>query len=101
MAPQQVRTELKQIQNSCQELNQESVPDDLDQGVGTVDLGGSRAIIVNAGHVCNSRMAGANCANRGCDLMIWKQSGKTGWKKVFDGHLHRSFISIDDTIALE
>ena len=41
-------------------------------------------------------MTGANCSNRGCDLQIWKQLGQGSWRKIFDEHLHRNFISISE-----
>ena len=68
------------------------------QGITAVELAGdsSRDLMVDAEHLCNSWMKGANCTNRGCDLKIWKQVGQQSWRKVFDEHLHRKFISLSE-----
>jgi hypothetical protein len=99
--PQEVKAELQEIRKSCKELDPEFVPHSIDQGIDIVKLDGSTAIILNAEYVCNSRMAGGNCTNHECDLKIWKQTGKTSWKKIFDEPLYRSFISIDENNRLK
>jgi hypothetical protein len=67
------------------------------QGITVVDLDGNRSrdLMVDNEELCNAAMAGANCSNRGCDLTIWKEVGRGSWRKVFNEHLHRKFISLN------
>ncbi len=94
--PTEVRQYAESVRKSCIDLNPQSKPYDLMQGIDSVELGGAPALFVDAETLCNSRMAGANCNNRGCDLKIWKRVGSNGWRKVFDENLFRKFISVDD-----
>jgi hypothetical protein len=96
--PQEVRNTVRDIRNSCKEDNPDFKPYAIDQGITIVDLdgSGSRDIMLDAENVCDGAHAGANCSNRGCDLAIWKQTGKTSWKKIFKEHLHRKFISLSE-----
>ncbi len=93
--PKEVRNHVDEIRQSCKELDPEFKPYDAMQGINVIDLNGdgSRDLMVDNEEVCNSHMAGANCSNRGCDLIIWKQAGGA-WKTVFKEHLHRKFISL-------
>jgi hypothetical protein len=96
--PKELRDTVREIRASCKELDPEFKPYAIDQGITIVDLEGTRSrdIMLDAEDVCNGRMAGANCTNRGCDLKIWKQTGATSWRKIFDEHLHRKFISLSE-----
>jgi hypothetical protein len=94
--PAQVRHYVEGVRKDCVDLNPQSKPDDLMQGIDSVKLGGAPALFVDAETLCNSRMAGANCNNRGCDLKIWKEVRPNSWQKVFDENLFRKFISVDD-----
>ena len=67
------------------------------QGFTTIDLDGdgSRDLLVDTIDLCNSCHFGANCSNRGgSDVIIWKQVGRRTWKKIFNQHLYRKFLSI-------
>jgi len=94
--PKEVRATIQNIRTSCKELDPDFTPYAIDQGITIIDLDGSKAIMVDAEDVCNGWVAGANCSNRGCDLKIWKQTGTNVWRKVFDEHLYRKFISLSD-----
>jgi hypothetical protein len=100
--PAEVQTYVDSVRKSCKELDQESQPSDAMQGIAVVDLDGdgSRDLFVDAEELCNTRMAGANCTNRGCDLKIWKQTGTSAWRKIFDEHLYRKFVSMSDNSRL-
>jgi hypothetical protein len=75
--PREVRSHVDEIRRSCKELDADFKPYDAMQGISVIDLNGdgSRDLMVDNEEVCNSHMAGANCSNRGCDLIIWKQAG--------------------------
>ena len=73
--PAEVRHYAESVRKSCIDLNPHSKPYDLMQGIDPVELGGAPALFVDAETLCNARMAGANCTNRGCDLKIWKRVG--------------------------
>jgi hypothetical protein len=96
--PKEVRETVRDIRAACKELGADD-PYAPDAGIQLVDLDGrgSRDILLDAEHVCSDWIKGGNCSNRGCDLMIWKQTDKNSWKKVFDEHLvgGSKFISID------
>jgi hypothetical protein len=91
--PREIRKHVDDVRASCKELNNKFKPYDLTQGVTTIDLEGARALMVDNEGLCNDALPGANCSNRGCDLKIWKEDKQTGWRKIFDDHLHRKFIS--------
>lgn len=95
--PQEVRAHIEAVRSACKEYNADfSTYDDL-QGVEVVDLDGdgSQDILIDNEGLCGDHLAGANCSNRGCDLLIWKQIDRRSWRKIFEEHLHRKFISIE------
>jgi hypothetical protein len=96
--PQEIRNTVRDIRDSCKENDPDFKPYAIDQGITIIDLdgSGSRDVMLDAENVCNGAHAGANCSNRGCDLKIWKQFGRTSWHKVFDEHLYRKFISLSE-----
>jgi hypothetical protein len=96
--PADLRNYVEGVRQSCKELDGEFKPYNLMQGITVValDTEGSRDLLVDAEELCNARMAGANCTNRGCDLKIWKEVGQRSWRKIFDEHLHRKFISTSE-----
>ena len=95
--PSEVQKHINAVRQSCKELDPDFKPYDAMQGIEVIDLNGdgSRDLLVNNEYVCNGRMAGANCTNRGCDLLLWKQVGGRFWKKIFQEHLYRNFVSIN------
>jgi hypothetical protein len=94
--PAQVRQYVEGVRKDCVDLNPQSKPYDIMQGIAAVELGGAPALFVDAETLCNARMAGANCTNHDCDLKIWRRVGAQTWRKVFDEHLFRKFISVND-----
>lgn len=96
--PLEIQQHIGEVQNSCRELDPEIKFYDPLRGVTIIDLegDGSTDFLVDNESICLEHMPGANCTNRGCDLLIWQQrNGK--WRKVFEEHLYAKFISIDDT----
>lgn len=97
--PDDIQRHILDVRNSCTEQHAEGVRvSDPAQGVTVVDIDndGSTDFLVDNEEICGTHMAGANCSNRGCDLLIWQQR-RTRWVKVFDEHLHAKFISINES----
>jgi hypothetical protein len=97
--PQEVRTDIEETRNACRELDPEMRLYAIDQGITIIDLDGHGPgdIMVDYEDVCTDRRTPVgHCSNRGCDLTIWKRAGNASWKKVFDEHLHRKFISLSE-----
>jgi len=94
--PTDIRSHVNEVRRACKELDPDFKPYDDLQGVTIIDLtgDGSRDLMVDNEELCNSHIAGANCNNRGCDLIIWKEVDRGSWKKIFKEHLHRKFISV-------
>jgi len=92
--PAEVRAYAEKVRAKCKEAEPDFKPYDEMQGITLIKLGDARALLVDAEQLCDSWIKGGNCTNRGCDLKIWRQAG--AWSKVFDQHLHRKFISLDE-----
>src|SRR5579871_3835896 len=73
--PREVQGYANDVRKSCKELNADFKPYDPMQGIFVIDLkgDGSRDLMVGNEELCNTAMAGANCSNRACPLVIWKQ----------------------------
>lgn len=102
--PRDIQKHIAGVRDSCKELNEEFKPHDPMQGVGIISLtgNGSRDIMIDNEGLCNAHTAGANCSNRGCDFLIWKQVGTQAWRIAFKEHFHRKFISTNrDTGQLQ
>jgi hypothetical protein len=97
--PPDVRTHIEEVRTSCREQDPDFKPYSDTDGVEVVDLAGdgSQDLLVDNEQLCNGQHRGYNCTNRGCDLMIWKQVGPGKWRKIFEQHLHRKFVSITDS----
>ncbi len=94
--PSAIQNHVRKIRASCRELDPKHRVYHAMTGISEIDLEGDgvKELMVDNLGLCNSHMAGANCSNRGCDLLIWKRSGKR-WRKVFEEHLFSKFLSID------
>lgn len=95
--PHEVRQHITRVRSSCKELNPDFKPFNDTQGVQEIILedGGREALLVDNEALCDVDMAGANCTNRGCDLLIWERVSQTAWRLIFKEHLHRKFVSIN------
>jgi len=98
--PQGVRADVQTTRTSCKAEGDEGTYDDM-QGITPIAFeDGSRGLIVDNERVCNSWIKAGNCSNRGCDLAIW-QLANGQWRKNFDQHAYRHFISLDDSSTLK
>jgi hypothetical protein len=101
--PGEIRAHAAEIRKQCSESNPEMKFQDM-QGIGVLDLNGdgSRDLVVDNEGLCDAHIAGANCTNRGCDMLIYKETGKGRWRKIFEEHLYEKFLAIDrETIRLQ
>lgn len=96
--PAAIQKHVREVRAACNELNPENSSIYAMSGIQPVDIEGDgiKEILVNDLDLCNSHMAGANCSNRGCDLIIWKRAGN-GWRQVFNEHLHNQHVLVDYT----
>jgi len=101
--PDDLRKYVDDIRQHCKENDEGSQPKDPMQGIAVIDLDGdgSKDLMVDAERLCTTWIPGGNCSNRGCDLKIWKQTGRRAWRPVFDEHVSRKFVSVDEKDALK
>jgi hypothetical protein len=101
--PKEVRDHAIEVRKSCKEDNPDMQFNDM-QGIQILDLkgDGSRDIFVDNEGLCGEHMAGANCSNRGCDMIIYKETSKGQWRKIFNEHLYDKYVAIDwDTMRMQ
>lgn len=93
--PANAKTYVEGIRATCKEqVGPEAIPGYQMAGISLVDLGdGTPALILDNETICTTGYAGANCSNRGCDLVIMAKKGQS-WKEVFNEHLYEKIISI-------
>lgn len=95
--PTEIQQYVTEVRSTCMEQNPELRVRDPAQGVSVVRLTkeGLTDLMVDNEAICGTHMAGANCTNRACPLLIWQRRGG-GWKRVFEESLYAKFISIDE-----
>jgi len=81
--PKEVRDHAIEVRKSCKELVPDTQFSEM-QGIDILDLkgDGSRDIFVDNEELCGAHMAGANCSNRGCDMIIYKEASRGQWRKA-------------------
>lgn len=94
--PAQVRKHVETVRASCRELYPDFKAYPM-QGISTVDIDGDGVsdLMVDQEMLCHMPIAGANCSNRGCDLIIWLRARDGSYVQVFKEHLYRKFVSVD------
>jgi hypothetical protein len=94
--PREIRDHALEVRRSCKELDPERTFDEM-QGIDILDLvgNGSRDIFVDNEGLCGSHIAGVNCSNRACEMIIYKEGPKGQWRKIFDEDLYAKFLAID------
>jgi hypothetical protein len=56
---------------------------------------GSKIIVIDNEALCGSPIPAGNCSNRGCDLLIYKETANGSYRKIFHEHLHSKYLAID------
>ena len=93
--PDEVRTVLDEVREACKEARL-TPSTDPQAGVTIIDLDrdGSKDIFLNASKACETRFKGNGvCRTGGCEISIFKQIGKSQWKKVFSESVGDLFLS--------
>jgi hypothetical protein len=70
----------------------------LDKGLMGVRLNGDKlvSVLISYERICNFIVPAANCSNRGCDLVIYRQTEPAKWIKVFNEHVRPEvLVSLD------
>lgn len=105
--PDEVRAYAREVRGHCKALQDEFpeeerksykfTPDDEMQGIIPGVLDGRPAIIADNLTLCNDHLPGANCTNRGCDVVIWRQDDAGVWRRIFNEHLHERILDVDQS----
>ena len=97
--PRAVQSHVDGIRAACREyLSGLAVAGDTtdpNRGIRRIMVAGRPAVLVENELLCEDHFPGANCSNRGCDLVIWRQESSGAWRKVLQEHAHERDIKID------
>lgn len=92
--PAAAKTYVENVRNSCKEYNSVGIPADKMSGITQIALSdGTPALLIDNEALCSDHYAGANCSNRGCDVVVMIEAGK-GWKEIFHEHLYEKTFDI-------
>lgn len=96
--PRDVQAYVSEVRGRCQAILDEIpekdrqglnyLPSDPMQGIRYFQLAGKPVIIADNFELCTSDVPGANCSNRGCDLVIWREDNSDAWRRIFQDHLY-------------
>jgi hypothetical protein len=65
------------------------------EGIWSIELEKTPAILVDNEELRSAPITGANCSNRGCDLKLWTKKPFGDWSIIFDQHAFKKFVSIE------
>ncbi|NEI32729.1 SUMF1/EgtB/PvdO family nonheme iron enzyme [Rhizobium leguminosarum] len=92
--PRAVKTYVEDVRNSCKEYDPNGIPPNNMSGIRPISLAdGTPALLIENETLCSDHYSGANCSNRGCDVVVMTE-GDGGWKEIFHEHLY------DDTFDI-
>lgn len=94
--PRAVKTYVEDIRNSCKEFDLNGIPANKLSGIRPISLAdGTPALLIENETLCSDHYSGANCSNRGCDVMVMAKADG-GWKEIFHEHLYDDTFDISD-----
>jgi hypothetical protein len=100
--PKEIRAHIGEIRQRCKEtmadanFSKELDATSLLRGTQELNLSdGSKIIVVDNEEICGNPIPAGNCSNRGCDLLIYKKTDRSNYRKIFDEHLHGKYIAVD------
>ena len=92
--PAAVKTYAENVRNSCKDYNPGGIPADKMSGITLIALSDSTpALLIDNEALCSDHYSGANCSNRGCDVVVMIEADK-GWKEIFHEHLYEKTFNI-------
>lgn len=92
--PAAVKTYVEGVRNSCRDYDPAGIPANTMAGIRPISLAGrTPALLIENENLCSDHYSGANCSNRGCDVVVMTE-GDGGWKEIFHEHLY------DDTLDI-
>lgn len=92
--PAAVKNYVEDVRNSCKKYDPNGAPADKMSGIRPIALAdGTSALLIENETLCSDHYSGANCSNRGCDVVVMTE-GDGGWKEIFHEHLY------DDTFDI-
>ena len=99
--PQAVKVYVEEVRNSCKEYDPDGIPPDRMSGIRPISLSGATpALLIEHETLCSDHYSGANCSNRGCDVVIMA-AGNGDWKEIFHEHLYDEIFDIDENKNLK
>lgn len=94
--PAAVKTYVEDIRNSCKDYDASGIPANKMSGVRPISLvDGTPALLIENETLCSGHYPGANCSNRGCDVVVMVE-GNGGWKEIFHEHLYDDTFDIGE-----
>lgn len=94
--PRAVKSYVEEVRNSCRDYDPNGIPADKMSGIRPVSLAdGTHALLIENETLCSDHYSGANCSNRGCDVVVMVE-GNHGWKETFREHLYDGAFDIGD-----
>jgi hypothetical protein len=92
--PRAVKSYVEEVRNSCRDYDPNGVPADRMSGIRPISLAdGTPALLIENETLCSDHYSGANCSNRGCDVVVMVE-GDNGWKDSFHEHLYDDSFDI-------
>lgn len=86
--PAAAKTYAEEVRRSCKEAHPNGVPADPMAGITQVLLNSTPALILDNEGLCSDHYSGANCTNRGCDVVIMTAPADGASNEIFREHLY-------------
>lgn len=94
--PRVVKSYVEEVRNSCRDYDPNAISADKMSGIRPIFLAeGTPALLIENETLCSDHYSGANCSNRGCDVVVMVE-GSDGWKEAFREHLYDGSFDIGD-----
>jgi formylglycine-generating enzyme required for sulfatase activity len=92
--PRAVKSYVEEVRNSCRDYDPNAIPANKMSGIRPISLAdGTPALLIENETLCSDHYSGANCSNRGCDVVVMVE-GNDSWKETFHEHLYDDSFDI-------
>ena len=99
--PAATKAYVEEVRRSCKEAHPDGVPADPMAGITQILLNGAAALILDNEGLCSDHYSGANCTNRGCDVVIMTAPSDGEPKEIFREHLYDRTFDIGSDSELK